>query len=171
MAESNMLKSIPDTGFNYSNAAAKCCPLKGNAVELNRKHGNMLRSRTYHPNKEFQTNKLLTSQNINLHHSETQQPFSHNMIYQDFKIWNFYTIRYVQNILRGTIIHQRILRRWKKQNFVDHLLFGGLPLKGLLSWNNFRLSLAEIWAWVTLISRGRGSWRDFAPVYSFSPFP
>ena len=39
MAESNMLKSIPDTGFNYSNAAAKCCPLKGNAVELNR--GNM----------------------------------------------------------------------------------------------------------------------------------
>ena len=41
LAEGNILKSIPDTGFNYSNAAAKCCPLKRNAVELNRKHGNM----------------------------------------------------------------------------------------------------------------------------------
>ena len=46
--------------------SCKMLPLKGNAIELNRKHGNMWRSRTYHPNKEFQTNKLLTSQNISI---------------------------------------------------------------------------------------------------------
>ena len=148
-------------------------PLKGDAVELNRKHGNMWRSRTYHPNKEFQTNKLLTSQNISIFIT-WRLSNSFHIIWsrgEILKAWHFYTIRYVQYILWGTIIHQRILRRRKENNFVDHLLFGGLLLKCLLSWNNFRLSLAEIWAWVTLISRGRGSWRDFAPVYSFSSFP
>ena len=147
-------------------------PLKGNAVELNRKHGNMWRSRTYHPNKEFQTNKLLTSQNISIFITwRLSNPFH--------KIWSRGEILRPDTFTQSGMFRifcgeQSFIKEFsgeEKKNFVDHLLFGGLPLKCLLSWNNFRLSLAEIWAWVTLISRGRGSWRDFAPVYSFSSFP